>query len=262
MNKRIFSVVGFGFSQSEQRMLRNILSISSDLRCSYSFSDTLVEVTSDLIIINADDQNALAKWDAYSTMRPQVPAVMASKSPLSDSKYTYIRRPLVATQIHSILDLDVQQKQTPSSKIDILSKSFMFRNLSIRDLKKIISISKTKRIAVDEVVFLKNDSSDQMYIILSGRLKITTFSEENKEISLGTLGASEIFGEMSMLDGRGRSASVIAIAPSELLVIERKDFFPFLERHPKVAVSLLVVMGLRLRITNNQLESMFFKAID
>ncbi|MCC8997939.1 MAG: cyclic nucleotide-binding domain-containing protein, partial [Candidatus Contendobacter sp.] len=66
-------------------------------------------------------------------------------------------------------------------------------------------------------------------------------------------GPGEIFGEIAMLDGRGRSASATTLTPCELLGIHRKDFMPFLEQNPKAAVDLLTVLALRLRLNTEQL---------
>jgi len=71
-----------------------------------------------------------------------------------------------------------------------------------------------------------------------------------------SVGPGEIVGEIAMLDGRGRSATAITLEPSELLVIQRKDFMPFLEQNPKAAIDLIMVLALRLRLNTEQLAGL------
>jgi len=149
---------------------------------------------------------------------------------------------------------------TPNlDKIQILSKSFLFHRLSPGDLEQVARFAKLKRIAAKEVVFHKGETGKQMFAIVSGRLKISTLSEEGKEMVFGILEAGEIFGEISLLDGKERTATATAIAPGELLVIERQDFIPFLEQHPKVAINLLATLALRLRMTDELFEDTLFR---
>ena len=63
----------------------------------------------------------------------------------------------------------------------------------------------------------------------------------------------ELVGEIAMLDGRGRSANATTLTPCELLLLHRKDFMPFLEQNPKVAMDLLTMLALRLRLNTEQL---------
>ncbi|HAS51735.1 MAG TPA: Crp/Fnr family transcriptional regulator, partial [Gammaproteobacteria bacterium] len=106
------------------------------------------------------------------------------------------------------------------------------------------------------VVFEKDSPGEAMMVILNGRLQVSVADGEGREIVLGTVGQGEIVGEIAMLDGRGRSATAVTLEPSELMVIHRNDFMPFLEQNPKAAIDLIMVLALRLRLNTQQLASL------
>ena len=93
---------------------------------------------------------------------------------------------------------------------------------------------------------------------MSGRIKISTLSESGKEVVLNILGPGEMFGEIALIDGRERTADAGAMAASELLVIQRRDFMPFLERRPDVSARLLVVLCERIRWVSDLYEDAVF----
>jgi CRP-like cAMP-binding protein len=148
---------------------------------------------------------------------------------------------------------------TDSEKRELLLKSLVFSQLSAEDLDQLGKFAKSKRVAAKEVIFHKAEPGNQMSLIVSGRVKLSTLSEEGKEMMFGILEAGELFGEIALLDGEERSAAVTAIEPTELLVIERRDFIPFLERHPKVAIKLLATLAARLRLTDEMFEDTLFR---
>lgn len=148
--------------------------------------------------------------------------------------------------------------QTSISKRDLLAKSILFHQLPAEDLDRLVAFAKTKRIAAREVICHKAERSNQLSAIISGRVKLSTMSEDGKEMMFGIFGPGEIFGEISLLDGEERTATVTAIEPTELLLIERRDFIAFLERHPTVAIRLLGTLALRLRLTDELFEDTIF----
>jgi CRP/FNR family transcriptional regulator, cyclic AMP receptor protein len=144
-------------------------------------------------------------------------------------------------------------------KRELLSRSLLFHQLPVPDLDRLVLFAKTKRVAAREVIFHKADPGRQLSAIVTGRVKLSTVSEQGKEMVFGILGPGEFFGEISLLDGEARTATVTAIEPTELLIIERRDFIAFLERHPAVAIRLLGTLALRLRLTNELFEDTIFR---
>jgi len=94
--------------------------------------------------------------------------------------------------------------------------------------------------------------------VVSGTLRITAQSAAGREIALAELGPGEVFGEIALLDGGGRTASAIALSCCELLVLERRDVLPFLETHPNACVKLLETVCERLRHADEWLTEIAF----
>lgn len=255
-----------GFMEKERRMIRNILSLASNREQTYQLAFGNHE-SADIMIVNADDPAAVVTWNEVRQVFPEVQVVLASATPLFESDYICIKRPLIASQLHGVLTLreppkppaHPQQKKAPAlqqQKYEMLRRSFLFRNLAASHLEKLAELARVLTLPAQHVVFEKADVGEEMLVVLSGRLKISVANREGREIVLGTLGPGEIFGEIAMLDGCGRSATATTLTPCELLGIHRKDFMPFLEQNPKAAIDLIMVLALRLRLNTEQLAEL------
>ncbi len=98
-----------------------------------------------------------------------------------------------------------------------------------------------------QALFHQGGTSDRVVVLLSGRVKVSSVTEEGKEIVLAFRGPGDLLGELSALDGEPRSATVEAIEPVEALAIPAADFRSFLIGHPEVALLLLRMLSRRLR---------------
>jgi CRP-like cAMP-binding protein len=123
----------------------------------------------------------------------------------------------------------------------------LFSGLNPPDLEALLSLAEASFIKSRELVCSRGEPGDALYVLIAGKLKVTAESGDGRELILAILDAGETFGEMSLLDGKPRCASVTAVQDSELLVIRRQDFLRFLEQHPKVAIELLAILTQRLR---------------
>lgn len=92
----------------------------------------------------------------------------------------------------------------------------------------------------------EGDRSDQLYVVLSGRLKVYLSDGDGREIVIDTLGPRQCFGEMA-LEGEPRSASVITTEACRLAVVEREQFKRFLASNPDAAFALIVTLVRRAR---------------
>lgn len=248
-------VNAIGLAEKDCRMIRNILSLANNKDQSYRLTVDSRE-PADIAIINADDATAMVFWNEYRQKTPDANVVLVSNAPPSESDFTCIKRPLIASQLHGILALGGQQGAPAlqqQHKYDALKKSFLFRTLAPIHLQKLVALARTLSLPAQHTVFEQADAGEEMLVVLSGRLKISVSHRDGREVVLGILGPGEIFGEGAMLDGRGRSASAATLTACELLSIHRKDFMPFLEQNPKVAIDLLTVLALRLRLNTEQL---------
>src|SRR5260370_41162179 len=90
------------------------------------------------------------------------------------------------------------------------------------------------RFPADKVIFFEGDRSDVLYIILSGSVRIFQTSLDGKEKTINTLATGSFFGEMAMLDGQPRSASVATIEDTTMLAIDYRTFRDFCSLHPEV----------------------------
>jgi CRP-like cAMP-binding protein len=110
--------------------------------------------------------------------------------------------------------------------------------------------AKPVKLAADQCLFLADDPGDSCYRVEVGLLKVTMVSRSGIERILSFIGRGEIVGELAILDGLPRSASVVAVRDTELSRLTRAQFDAFAERHPQLYKSLITLLTQRLRETN------------
>ena len=120
---------------------------------------------------------------------------------------------------------------------------------------KLFDKATRSRLAADEVLFLAGDAGDGCYHVEEGLLKVTMVSRAGNERILAFLGPGAIVGEMSIIDGLPRSASVMAVRESALSFLSRAAFEDFASEHPEVYKSLLTMIAARLRETDAALAA-------
>jgi len=140
----------------------------------------------------------------------------------------------------------------------VLAKHFLFEQLSADNLEALTKLALMRTYGKSEVVFMKGDAGDALMAVLSGCVRICSYSADGREVVLNVMNPGEVFGEIAMLDGGPRTADAFAMEKTELLILARRDFMPFLERNPQISVKLLQVMCERLRWTSSQVEDFFF----
>ena len=123
----------------------------------------------------------------------------------------------------------------------------------VRDFEKVAA---RKRFPKNAIVFSRGDESDSLYIVRSGKVKAVIHDEEGREIVLAVIGEGEYFGEMGVLDGVPRSATIVTQEPTEMLVIRRNDFKKLLSANPDMALNLIAVVLQRLRRADQKIESL------
>lgn len=141
---------------------------------------------------------------------------------------------------------------------DLLAGLWIFAGLQDSELDALVAVSTTRRLAPREVLFHKGDEASALYGVVRGRLKVTSAAPDGKELVFGLMDPGEVIGEIALLDSNPRSATVSAMEECELLTLHRRDFLPFLERHPGVAVRLAGVLARRLRRLSELTEDTLF----
>ena len=135
----------------------------------------------------------------------------------------------------------------------------IFADLEEPDLKKIEKLGLRKKYKKGNIVVLEKEMGAALFVIISGKVKIVRTDEDGREVILSIFGPGEFFGEMSLLDGLARSASVVALTKAELFMIHRRDFLKLVNEHPQVAISLLGELTTRLRKADTQIKSLSLK---
>ena len=142
------------------------------------------------------------------------------------------------------------------SKTDHLRYVTIFKDLSDSDLKRIASKMVSRDYEKGQMILLEESTGETFFIMTSGTVKVTRLSDDGREVILALLGESDFFGEMSLLDGEGRSANIVANEDAEVMTLSRRDFLECLETYPKIAISLLEELAVRLRKSDQQIESL------
>ena len=142
------------------------------------------------------------------------------------------------------------------SKTDHLRNVPIFTDLTDSDLTKIASNMVPRVYEKGQMILLEESMGETFFIITQGAVKVTRLSTDGREVILAMLGESDFFGEMSLLDGEGRSANIVANEYAKVLTLSRSDFLDCLESYPKIAIALLEELAIRLRKSDQQIESL------
>ena len=147
-------------------------------------------------------------------------------------------------------------------KLSLLQSVPIFSDLSPSDLNKIAERMVLRAFTKGQMILLEDDLGQTFFVIGGGSVKITRLSDDGREVILAMLGESDFFGEMSLLDGAGRSANVVALESSEVLTLARNDFLEILQDYPKISISLLEELTQRIRKSDQQIESLSLSDVE
>jgi CRP/FNR family cyclic AMP-dependent transcriptional regulator len=137
----------------------------------------------------------------------------------------------------------------------------LFGALTGGETRELLKCALIKRVAAGDVVFRKDDPGDGLYGVLTGSVLIVVESLEGKELVLNKHDAGELFGEIALLDGEGRSAAAIAHEASELLFLGRDNILAFLRARPKAMIRIIALLCGRLRRSTNLFEDSTFLSV-
>ena len=144
-----------------------------------------------------------------------------------------------------------------TSTVDLLKGVELFSELNEEQLGMIANLVIVKNYNRDETVVLEGDDSVQaLYLIASGSVQVYMTGIDGRETILSFLERGDFFGEMSLIDGEPRSASVRTVTDATLLVIHRESFLSLLRKSPEIAMALMGELCKRLRKANKQIGSL------
>ena len=143
--------------------------------------------------------------------------------------------------------------QVTTQNVDFLATVPLFNGLDRNELERFAEVTREKSYPKGSVILFEDDPGDSLFVVRDGRVKVVLIGEDGREVILGVLGVGEYFGELSLIDDRPRSAHVIAMEDSNLLVLRREDFRKRVESSPSVAWSLLTELSRRLRRADDKI---------
>ena len=134
--------------------------------------------------------------------------------------------------------------------IEIIRKNELFNGLENNELETLVKLTRQKKASRNTFIIKEGDESQEMYVIKQGKAEVMLNNENGDELILSTLNEGDIFGELSLLDGKPRSANVVALEDCVLLVIHKADFYEFLYKNNNASIQVIKYLCQKLRNTN------------
>ncbi len=157
------------------------------------------------------------------------------------------------------VEINRRRRTVPVDKTALLRNHPFFQDLDPQIVHQLVPHALMRKVRRGTVLFHKGDPGTNLYVVCSGAVRISAPSEQGKKDAVFNLVIpGEIFGEIALLDGGERTGDAIASEDTELMVIERRDFIPLLQKYPELAIRLLQILCGRLRRTSGQVEDIFF----
>jgi len=139
-------------------------------------------------------------------------------------------------------------------KLTSVRKIPLFSDLRIRELAAITTITETKRCQKNEVVVREGDPGDALYLVMDGQLSVIKGMGSGREMILDAIGKDSFFGEMALIDGQNRSASVRTDSECLLLVLKTDDFLERVKDYPLIPINICKTLCRRIRALQSRLK--------
>jgi len=145
--------------------------------------------------------------------------------------------------------------------IEFLKNVPIFSELNDDTLTKLSQLGTLKTFDKDSIILSEQDAGSALFVMVSGKVKVARVSndDKNREVILTLLNPSDFFGEMALLDGLARSATVTSIEDSKVFIIQRNDFLDLIQQHPEVSITLLQELTQRLRAAGMKIKALSLK---
>jgi CRP/FNR family cyclic AMP-dependent transcriptional regulator len=132
-------------------------------------------------------------------------------------------------------------------KVDLIRKVPLFSTLTDDEFDKLAHIFVTRAYRKNQIIFMEEETGSYMYLVLSGKVKVSKSGSAGKETILAIHRTGDFFGEMSLLDGKTAPATVSAIEDSKIISVSGTDFHKYLLHNEKVMLQIIQVLCSRLR---------------
>ena len=156
---------------------------------------------------------------------------------------------------------ELMRGSTVSERAAQLKRAALFAALDEEELDALARIARSRAFAEGAVIFRKGDEASGLYVVIRGRVKISSGSRDGREVVLNLLGPGEVFGEIALLDGGERTAEAAACEPVRVLVFDRAPLIALLEASPALMLRMLVTLTTRLRWVSDRLEDAVFLSL-
>ena len=142
--------------------------------------------------------------------------------------------------------------------MELLKPIPVFSCLDDTELTHLMEVALRKTYPKNTVILSEGDVTDSLYVIVEGKVKTVITDENGKEIILSIFGPGDYFGEMALIDGKPRSATIVTRESSQLMIFSRKDLRNIFSSNPDIVFNLLKGLVERLRESNKKIESLAF----
>jgi rhodanese-related sulfurtransferase len=144
---------------------------------------------------------------------------------------------------------------TQDDKKKKLSETAVFRDMPADMLEEISRVVEDRALAARTLIFKRGDPGDSFWVILSGKVRVFRSDDQGVEITLSELGPGQSFGEVALLTGEARSASVEAVEETQALVLTKAQFEQVLKSHPEVSLTFIKQLSGWLKRDEQALET-------
>lgn len=151
---------------------------------------------------------------------------------------------------------------TYQEKRQIFSRHPILGKLSDSEIETLLRYSRVECYPAGEEILAKDSPATCMMLVLRGSVRVGSISLGGREISFNIINPGGFVGEFGMLDGGPRSSDAVAMTDCELLVLNRRDFMPLLEKHADICLALIKILCEKLRRTSEQVEDLVFRDVE
>lgn len=148
-----------------------------------------------------------------------------------------------------------------TTALTVLKSGHWFRGLPDSLLQEIADLSVIRNYEAGQVIFERDEPGNYIYGIIAGSVRISTQSEEGRDLALNTMGAGDIGGEIAVLDGGVRTATGTAWSSTTVFVIHRDQLRELMLKRPEIALHMIEVLCERVRQTSQQVENAAFLSL-
>lgn len=138
----------------------------------------------------------------------------------------------------------------------MLHKVYMFSELAPADTDKLTAHCQTRTYPANAILITEGDQTDSLYVIVDGEVKVFANDDSGKEVILNILGPGEYFGEIALVDDQPRSASVMTLAPTKVMIISKSNFKKCLEENPDMSFNLIRALTKQVRALTDSVKNL------